>query len=62
MKGVDLDMLRIKFGRKVFEDNKTWYHTDYMCRREVVEIGNYRKMLRFMGYRVDPLGSPKVAR
>lgn len=53
-------MTRIKFGRKIFEDNKKWYHVDYMCRREVVELGTYRKMLRFMGYYPDLYGTPMI--
>ena len=53
-------MVRIKFGRKVFNDQGNWFHCDYMCRREVTEIGGYRQMLKFMGYRPDLYGTPKL--
>ena len=53
-------MTYMKFGRKVFGDQGIWYHVDYMCRREVVEIGTWRKAMRFMGCKGDPMGSPVV--
>lgn len=53
-------MLRIVHGRKVFEDGGVWYHTDYMCRREVVKLGAWRKAMRFLGYRPDPFGTPHI--
>lgn len=54
-------MLRLRYGRKVFRDGAEWYHVDYMCRREIVELGSYRKMLRFMGYYPDLNGTPILA-
>ena len=54
-------MTIIKFGRKVFEDNHTWYHTDYMCRREVVKIGKRREVMKFLELKGDPMGSPRLA-
>ncbi len=53
-------MLRLRYGRKVFRDGTEWYHTDYVCRREVATLGSYRNMLRFMGYKGDLMGSPKI--
>lgn len=54
------NMSIIYFGRKIFKDQATWYHTDYICRREVVEIGDRREMMRFIRMRPDPFGSPEI--
>lgn len=55
-------MTILRGPRKVFSDEKVWYHTDYMCRREVTKIGRggRRDMLKFIGARPDPFGSPVI--
>ena len=53
-------MTLLRAGRKIFEDKGVFYHVDYTCRREVVKIGSRRKMMRFMGFRPDPFGSPMI--
>lgn len=48
-------------GRKIFEDNHKWYHVDYIERREVVEIGEWREVVKMLAWRGgDPWGSPVI--
>lgn len=48
-------------GRKVFEDNHKWYHVDYVCRREVVELATWREVVKMVAWRGrDPWGSPVI--
>ena len=51
----------IHMGRKIFEDEHKWYHVDYIERREVVELGTWREVVKILAWRgEDPWGTPRI--